>query len=257
MKTHLTHLGLENFRVFKNKTDFDFAPITILTGTNSSGKSSLISAMEMLKKGLLREDKHEPNLIYDPQEEDETENSNTTIFDVVRPLGVNFNPLKHGDISTLLSREGTRKLKVFRVAKGYRTSANFQYEYTYALTKNMLPTLVLECIKVFNEDGDCIIHFAEKVQIKFSYFFKKFTETIKASKNAWDSFFLKSKDIPLYENPGIEVVTLAELACSLNLVFHKPNELPLRPSDIWARVKQLTTETPFFDIEQYRSNIEN
>jgi predicted ATPase len=48
MKAHITNLGLENFRVFKDKTDFEFAPITILTGTNSSGKSSLISAMEML-----------------------------------------------------------------------------------------------------------------------------------------------------------------------------------------------------------------
>ncbi len=49
MKAHITNLGLENFRVFKDKTHFEFAPITILTGTNSSGKSSLISAMEMLQ----------------------------------------------------------------------------------------------------------------------------------------------------------------------------------------------------------------
>lgn len=49
MKAHITNLGLENFRVFKARTDFDFAPITILTGTNSSGKSSLISAMEVLQ----------------------------------------------------------------------------------------------------------------------------------------------------------------------------------------------------------------
>jgi predicted ATPase len=49
MKAHITNLGLENFRVFKNKTDFEFAPITILTGTNSSGKSSLISALELLQ----------------------------------------------------------------------------------------------------------------------------------------------------------------------------------------------------------------
>lgn len=51
MQTHIKHLGLENFRVFKERTDFDFAPITILTGTNSSGKSSLINAMEILNYG--------------------------------------------------------------------------------------------------------------------------------------------------------------------------------------------------------------
>ena len=38
---HLTHFGLDNFRVFGEPTLFEFRPITILTGTNSSGKSSL------------------------------------------------------------------------------------------------------------------------------------------------------------------------------------------------------------------------
>jgi hypothetical protein len=32
---HLTGIGIENFRVFKDYTEFDFAPITILTGANS------------------------------------------------------------------------------------------------------------------------------------------------------------------------------------------------------------------------------
>lgn len=45
MQTHLKGFGLENFRVFKDYTWFDFAPITILTGPNSSGKSSLIKAL--------------------------------------------------------------------------------------------------------------------------------------------------------------------------------------------------------------------
>jgi AAA15 family ATPase/GTPase len=57
MNTHLTGFGLENFRVFKDYTWFDFAPITILTGPNNSGKSSLIKALLLLKdnfdQGLL------------------------------------------------------------------------------------------------------------------------------------------------------------------------------------------------------------
>ena len=47
--THLSGFGLENFRVFKDYTWFDFAPITILVGPNSSGKSSLIKALLLLK----------------------------------------------------------------------------------------------------------------------------------------------------------------------------------------------------------------
>lgn len=49
MNTHLKGFGLENFRVFKDYTWFDFAPITVLTGTNSSGKSSLIKALLLLE----------------------------------------------------------------------------------------------------------------------------------------------------------------------------------------------------------------
>ena len=49
MDTHLKGIGVENFRVFKDEQYFDFAPITILTGTNSSGKSSLINALKLLK----------------------------------------------------------------------------------------------------------------------------------------------------------------------------------------------------------------
>lgn len=42
-------IGFENFRIFKNRTDMDFRTITVLTGTNSSGKSTVINAMRLLK----------------------------------------------------------------------------------------------------------------------------------------------------------------------------------------------------------------
>ena len=48
METHLKGIGVENFRVFKDEQYFDFAPITLLTGTNSSGKSSLINLIKLL-----------------------------------------------------------------------------------------------------------------------------------------------------------------------------------------------------------------
>lgn len=51
---HLSGFGLENFRVFKDYTWFDFAPITILVGPNSSGKSSLIKALLLLKDNYER-----------------------------------------------------------------------------------------------------------------------------------------------------------------------------------------------------------
>lgn len=49
---HLIGFGLENFRVFGKKTWFDFAPITIFTGTNSSGKSSVNKALLLIKENF-------------------------------------------------------------------------------------------------------------------------------------------------------------------------------------------------------------
>ncbi len=46
---HIHKLGLENFRIFKSKEVLDFAPITILTGTNNSGKSTAIKCLQLLK----------------------------------------------------------------------------------------------------------------------------------------------------------------------------------------------------------------
>lgn len=50
---HLYKLGLENFRVFKDFTEIEFAPITIFTGTNNSGKSSVVKAIQLLRNNLI------------------------------------------------------------------------------------------------------------------------------------------------------------------------------------------------------------
>lgn len=49
---HLNFFGVENFKVFADLHRFDLKPITILTGTNSSGKSSLTKAILMMKEGF-------------------------------------------------------------------------------------------------------------------------------------------------------------------------------------------------------------
>ena len=42
---HLSKFGLENFRVFKDMHELEFAPITVYTGAYSSGKTSVIKAV--------------------------------------------------------------------------------------------------------------------------------------------------------------------------------------------------------------------
>lgn len=46
----INKFSLKNFRVFKNKTEFEIFPITILTGANNSGKSSLNKALLLMKE---------------------------------------------------------------------------------------------------------------------------------------------------------------------------------------------------------------
>lgn len=48
----LKKFGFTNFKCFKGDVDFDFCPITIFTGTNSSGKSSVNKALKVIKESI-------------------------------------------------------------------------------------------------------------------------------------------------------------------------------------------------------------
>jgi len=45
-------IGLKNYKVFKELQEIEIAPITILTGTNSSGKSSFVKAIKLIKENF-------------------------------------------------------------------------------------------------------------------------------------------------------------------------------------------------------------
>lgn len=44
----INKISIKNFKVFKNKTEFELAPITLLTGPNNSGKSSFTKFLDLL-----------------------------------------------------------------------------------------------------------------------------------------------------------------------------------------------------------------
>jgi len=56
---NLEGISLQNFRTFNKKEDFEFSPITLITGTNNAGKSSLFKAIQFLihnfKDGIISE----------------------------------------------------------------------------------------------------------------------------------------------------------------------------------------------------------
>ena len=50
----LTNIRLRNFKAFKDTGDISIAPLTVLTGPNSSGKSAIIRAMMALRQTVER-----------------------------------------------------------------------------------------------------------------------------------------------------------------------------------------------------------
>ena len=46
----LTHLKLENFKIWRSTGPIRLAPITLLLGANSSGKSSLIQSLLLIRQ---------------------------------------------------------------------------------------------------------------------------------------------------------------------------------------------------------------
>ncbi|RKG40817.1 AAA family ATPase [Acinetobacter rongchengensis] len=49
----LKQIGIENFKAFADFQNIDLAPITLIYGANSSGKSSIIHSLMVLKQSLL------------------------------------------------------------------------------------------------------------------------------------------------------------------------------------------------------------
>lgn len=60
----ITKIGIENFRIFRNYNEFDLAPLTVLTGPNNSGKSSMIKMLSLLKNSFNKLDRIQ-NLNFD------------------------------------------------------------------------------------------------------------------------------------------------------------------------------------------------
>ncbi|MCU0327034.1 MAG: AAA family ATPase [Spirosomaceae bacterium] len=121
--THLKGFGLENFRVFKEHTWFDFAPITLLIGPNSSGKSSLNKGL------LLAKDNYDKKLLLVNQ---------YTRHEYSRFNGIDFTNPNHGllNIERVISdNSGKNYFSIqFPYMLRYLTTANDNLEAKLKIT---------------------------------------------------------------------------------------------------------------------------
>jgi predicted ATPase len=80
--------SIDNFRVFDKKHQFEFAPITLLTGPNNSGKSSLVKSLLMLKS---EGSKNEiPVELTFPKNKISLSNGFDVFNDIKKPFNINF-----------------------------------------------------------------------------------------------------------------------------------------------------------------------
>lgn len=156
---HLSKFGLENFRVFKDMTELEFAPITVFTGANSSGKSSVIKALLLLKDNI----------------------SKDFIFEDIVSLDFTQGFHHLSNFNENINRNGKKKEMKFRLPFTFLfIQDKMTIELTYTLDKsNEIKNGTLVKLEVFSSDGNSIISFSKndkvwKPTINFSYLREEF-----------------------------------------------------------------------------------
>ena len=136
--------NIKNFKVFdRSGADFELKPITLLTGCNSSGKSSVVKSILALDKFLsvIKKD-NEGRRIALP-----------SFYNY--PMRFNVGQLKLGRYDSVLNRESANdNTMTFGYTIESRLAARkFYVEYVFEASKNIFKDARLHDIKIFTEDG--------------------------------------------------------------------------------------------------------
>lgn len=163
---HLSFFGIDNFRVFNDLNRFEFKPITILVGTNSSGKSSL-------SKGIL--------LLKDAFEKVKYENELLNIWSLDN-LSFQQN-LSLGNFDSCINNHSKSDEITFELPMKFPLIDDlFSIRFTYKRADNALKNGVQKNVKIIHIDTqtEVLSHNNEtgKLHIKFSFLKKKLDKII-------------------------------------------------------------------------------
>lgn len=191
----IKNIDIKNFRAFNGECSFKLAPITILTGTNSSGKSSLMKAM-LLFKNMLNESCNENAL---------KKFSSLSINDKLN-LG-NFNYW----LNNKNEKDGNDEISFSFPFYFKNVLAQYNIEFTYKKNHSSIPAGELTKIRIFNlKTNKDILFLDNSLAFKFEID-ELWNELIKFNKLRSDIVKLSKEIEKQSGNNGIQHALLAFL----------------------------------------------
>ncbi len=165
---HLNFFGIDNFKVFKDLNRFELKPITVLVGTNSSGKSSLSKGILALKSSFEK-------IKYQYQHNGKKE------FIQMGEIEKLFfqSDLNLGNFSTCINNKSNRPNMTFEFPMKFGLGAIqdiFLIRFVYQKSDNTLQNGVLKEIVIIHLDTNTeILHYgsAEDGSLKINFSFLK------------------------------------------------------------------------------------
>lgn len=232
---HLNFFGIDNFKVFKDLNRFDLKPITVLVGTNSSGKSSLSKGILSLKDSF-EKIKYRPNI----RQNKEQESIHTgTIEKLFFQSDLNL-----GNFSTCVNNKSNRSDITFEFPMNFNIlKDSFLIRFVYQNSTNALQNGVLKSI--------VIIHLETNIDV-FNYNEENKSLRIKFS-------FLKEK-LDNEEQKITKVLSISKQIIELEKCYRGPEWTNIIPQEIQLQIEDLKKQQqaicPDYQLHLSWSNIQ-
>ena len=190
----LPYISIDNFRAFKEKCEFEFAPITILTGTNSSGKSSLVDAVRVLKNYFNEVGKNREYDIY-PE----------NFWKDLMTLKVDVPNSRITDFELLHNNKTTKKNILFEFKRRMKGIGNVTLMFEFRKSDNGNGNGKLNSFKILNDDFEVFFELNNEIntfiiKINYKYLLSKFEEVIENEITFFNAYFENDLNDNVKEN---------------------------------------------------------